>query len=122
MLQEAHVAVEQGVGRGQDPHRLHPRPPLHRALHRHVGEAGEAEVAALPEVAVDRGGERRGEADRRSHESRKAKALPDGSALSFFLFFFFPSLPGNTFCPARRKTLGRILIPKLPPLGLLPSG
>ncbi len=53
VLQEAHVAVEQCVGRRQDPYRLHPRPPLHRALHRHVCKAGEAEVAALPEVAVD---------------------------------------------------------------------
>lgn len=55
MLQEAHVAVEQGVGRREDPYRLHPRPPLHRALDWHVGKTGEAKVAALPEVAVDGG-------------------------------------------------------------------
>lgn len=58
MLQEAHVAVEQGVRRGQDPDRLHPRPPLLRTLHGHVGKASEAEEAALPEVAVESGGER----------------------------------------------------------------
>ena len=92
MLQKAHVAVEQGVGRRQDPYRLHPRPPLHRALHRHVGEAGEAEVAALPEVAVDarREGRERETDDAVSHDE-KQKALPDGWA-----FFFF--LPGNTLC------------------------
>lgn len=54
MLQEAHVAVQQGVGRGQDPDRLHPRPPLLCALHCHVGKASEAKEAALPEVAVER--------------------------------------------------------------------
>lgn len=59
MLQEAHVAVKQGVGRRQDPYRLHPRPPLHSAIHRHVGKAGEAEVAALTEVTVE-GGDREG--------------------------------------------------------------
>lgn len=55
MLQEAHVAVEQRVGRRQDPHRLHPGAPLLSALHRHVGEAGEAKVAAFPEVAAEGG-------------------------------------------------------------------
>lgn len=68
VLQEAHVAVEQGVGRRQDPYRLHPCPPLHCALHWHVGKAGEAEVAAFTKVAVD-GREREGEKGRRRHES-----------------------------------------------------
>lgn len=54
MLQEAHVAVEQGVGRREDPHWLHPGAPLRRALHRHVGEAGQAKVGALAEVAAER--------------------------------------------------------------------
>lgn len=107
MLQEAHVTVEQGVRRREDPYGLHPRPPLHRALHWHVGEAGEAKVGALAEVAADgrEGGEN--ETDRRSHESRKAKGLPDGWAFFFSLFWL-----GNTFSPTRRKTWSCILIPQ----------
>ena len=56
VLQEAHVAVQQGVGGGQDAHRLHPGAALHRALHRHVGETRQAEVAPLPEVTMGEGG------------------------------------------------------------------
>lgn len=54
MLQEAHVAVEQGVGWREDPDRFHPGSPLRCALHRHVGEAGQAKVGALAEVAAER--------------------------------------------------------------------
>lgn len=99
MLQEAHVTVEQGVRRREDPYGLHPRPPLHRALHRHVGEAGEAKVGALAEVAADgrEGGEN--ETDRRSHESRKAKGLPDGWAF----FFSLSLLAGQHFLSNQEK-------------------
>lgn len=45
---------------------------------------------------------RRGEADRRRHESRKAKALPDGSALSFFFFFF----AGQHFLSCQEEDIG----------------
>lgn len=80
VLQEAHVTVQQGVGRRKDPHRLHPCPPLCCALHCHVGKTGEAKVAALTEVAVE------GETNRWGHESWEAKALPDGcTCFSFFL-------------------------------------
>lgn len=54
VLQETHVAIQQSVGRRQNAHRLHPCPPFHGALHRHVGKAGQAEVAAFTEVAVRR--------------------------------------------------------------------
>lgn len=103
MLQEAHVAVEQGVGRRQDPYRLHPRPPLRRALHRHVGKAGEAEVGALTEVAVDGGEREKRETEQAmSHEKQKHCQMA-GLVFSFFW-------PGNTFSPTRRKTWGCILI------------
>lgn len=105
VLQEAHVAVEQGVGGRQDPNRLHPGPPLHRALHCHVGKAGEAKVAALTEVAVERGERDTDEAV--SHE--KAKMLPDGC--SFFFFFVRQHFPW--LCPARMRTWGCILILKI---------
>lgn len=51
VLQEVHVAVKQGVGRGEDAHGLHARTALQLAFHRHVGEAGQAEEGPLPEVA-----------------------------------------------------------------------
>lgn len=46
-----HVPVEQGVGRRQDAHGLHACSALQLALHGHVGEAGQAEEGALPEIA-----------------------------------------------------------------------
>lgn len=51
VLQEVHVPVKQGVGRRQDAHGLHPGATLQLALHRHVGEAGQAEEGPLPEIA-----------------------------------------------------------------------
>lgn len=51
VLQKVHVAVEQGVGRRENAHGLHPRAALQLALHRHVGKAGQAEEGALPEIA-----------------------------------------------------------------------
>lgn len=59
VLQEMHVAVEQRVGGTQDSHRLHPGAPFQLALHGHVGEAGQAEVAALAEISVRQGAKRR---------------------------------------------------------------
>lgn len=81
VLQEAHITVEQGVRRRQDAYRLHPRPPLHRALHCHVGKAGEAKVAALPEVAVD------------GRQTKPWVMRSEGTARWLCLFFF---LPGNS--------------------------
>lgn len=52
VLQEVHVPVEQGVGRGEHAHGLHAGAALQLALHRHVGEAGQAEEGPLPEVAA----------------------------------------------------------------------
>lgn len=115
MLQEAHVAIEQGVRRRQDPYRLHSRPPLHGALHCHVGKAGQAKVAALPEVAAG-GGERDSQGDRRSHESWKANSLPDGCVFFFplclFLDFFFCQAT-LCFILSIMETSARILILKL---------
>lgn len=51
VLQEVHVPVKQGVGRRQDAHGLHPGAALQLTLHRHVGEAGQAEEGPLPEIA-----------------------------------------------------------------------
>lgn len=105
MLQEAHITVEQSVRRRQDPYRLHPRPPLHRALHCHVGKAGEAKVAALPEVAVD-GGERERETEEAmSHEKQRRCQMAE--------LFFFARQQFISFCPARKKTLGHILVLKM---------
>lgn len=52
MFQEAHVAVEQRIRWREDPDGFHPGTPLRCALHRHVGEAGQAKVGALAEVAA----------------------------------------------------------------------
>lgn len=51
VLQEVHVPVQQGVGRREDAHRLHACTPLQLTLHRHVGEAGQAEEGPFPEIA-----------------------------------------------------------------------
>lgn len=107
VLQKAHVAVEQGVGGRQDPNRLHPRPPLHRALHCHVGKAGEAKVAALTEVAVERGERDTDEAV--SHEKQRCCQM----AVPFFFFFFFARQHFPRLCPARMRTWGCILILKI---------
>lgn len=85
VLQEAHIAVEQGVRRRQDPYWLHPRTPLHGALHCHVGKAGKAKVGALPEVAVDIGkrGRERETDEAMSHEKQRHCQM----AVLFFFFF-----------------------------------
>lgn len=87
VLQEAHVSVEQGVGRRQDPYRLHPRSSLYRALHSHVGEAGQAKVVAFPEVAADRG---------EGRWTKPAMTQKHRHCQMAGIFFFF--LPGNSFC------------------------
>lgn len=51
VLQEGHVAVQQGVGGGQDSHRLHPGSSLQLTLHRHVSKTGQPEVTAFAEIA-----------------------------------------------------------------------
>lgn len=51
VLQEVHVPVKQGIGRREDAHGLHACATLQLALHRHVGEAGQAEEGPFPEIA-----------------------------------------------------------------------
>lgn len=92
MLQEAHVAVQQSVGRRQDPYRFHPGPPLGRALHRHVSEARQAKIGALAEVTVGD----RGETDEDALSHKGAASWP---------FLPFHSL-FNTLAPARGKDTG----------------
>lgn len=51
VLQEVHVAVEQGVGWREDAHGLHAGATLQLTLYGHVGKAGQSEKGPLPEVA-----------------------------------------------------------------------
>lgn len=60
VLQEVHVAVEQSVGGRQNSHRLHPRPSLQFALHRHVRETGQPKVGAFTKIS-SQGAKQRGE-------------------------------------------------------------
>ena len=60
VLQEVHVAVEQSVGGRQNSHRLHPRPSLQLALHRHVRETGQPKVGAFAKIS-SQGAKQRGE-------------------------------------------------------------
>lgn len=55
VLQEMHVAVKQSVGGTQNSHWLHPRASFQLTLHGHVGETGQAEVAAFTEISVKQG-------------------------------------------------------------------
>lgn len=47
-----HVAVKQSVGGTQNSHWFHPRSSFQLTLHRHVGETGQPEVAAFPEISI----------------------------------------------------------------------
>lgn len=51
VLQEVHVAVQQGVGRRQDSHRLHPRTALQLTLHRHVCKARQPKVTSFTKIS-----------------------------------------------------------------------
>lgn len=47
-----HVAVKQSVGGTQNSHRFHPGSSFQLALHGHVGETGQPEVAAFTEISA----------------------------------------------------------------------